>query len=509
MGKIRDTRSALDINHNKVDLEEGFSIIWPVTSANHSNTRRNPFPANRREAMIEAFSSQENLNSLVYLINDIGQSDSFAKYILKEVEAQSRTGLVLTPDNCVVACSTPEVIGLFEELGFVILPVELINRETGEIISPRPWEYIVDIAKNPKWREGTMYREGLHVASKTVLEKYNLGDLIVELFEDPLIGEEGDITQTRNYEVYRKAFEDGARRKYELIKEHLQPGRLLDIGCATGEFVKLLSEDDRLRESDIYGVEIARPLYEMCQQRKSNGEFSNDNIFFFQRNILSSQTFRDNSIRTITSISVTHEIWSYLGEKQLYEFVNRMYQMLEPGGVWINMDVVAPNDKDDLLLVKLNRDDGETIDEPYEEFDTETGLEEYLGKLSSFSRFKRFARDFRSIEDEMISYEEETIDGVVWLKMKKGVLADYLAKKDYLENWRSEMHEVFCFWGFDDWMEALKKAGFSIHRDSESYTNEWLINNRFKLAVSGLKDENGSDYSVSDFATNVLLIATK
>ena len=34
------------------------SLLWAITSANHSGTRRNPLPAHRREVAIEEFAAQ-------------------------------------------------------------------------------------------------------------------------------------------------------------------------------------------------------------------------------------------------------------------------------------------------------------------------------------------------------------------------------------------------------------------------------------------------------------------
>ena len=32
---------------------------------------------------------------------------------------------------------------------------------------------------------------------------------------------------------------------------------------------------------------------------------------------------------------------------------------------------------------------------------------------------------------------------------------EFLSKKDYLDNWQSEMHETFCYWSFRDWRSAV------------------------------------------------------
>ena len=85
----------------------GGTVIWAVTSANHENTKRNPVPYHRREAAIERLSTETGLRSLVVPIFDTAPTSAFAEVTLKTVAVV--TGLDLTPDDTVVACSTPEV----------------------------------------------------------------------------------------------------------------------------------------------------------------------------------------------------------------------------------------------------------------------------------------------------------------------------------------------------------------------------------------------------------------
>lgn len=94
-----------------------------------------------------------------------------------------------------------------------------------------------------------------------------------------------------------------------------------------------MAERPDLFESDFYGVEVARPLFEICQQRKSNGEFGDANVYFHQRNIMASTLFADHSVDTVISLALTHEIESYLGRDELFRFADRAKAMLRPGGM--------------------------------------------------------------------------------------------------------------------------------------------------------------------------------
>lgn len=106
-----DSRELLDVAGKPLELAEPIdAVIWAVTSANHSNTRRNPLPAHRREAAIEELADLLDVPSFVFMIDDIGATPRFAEYVLKKIEVDSRRQFCLTPENCVVACSTPAVI---------------------------------------------------------------------------------------------------------------------------------------------------------------------------------------------------------------------------------------------------------------------------------------------------------------------------------------------------------------------------------------------------------------
>jgi O-glycosyl hydrolase len=66
------------------------------------------------------------------------------------------------------------------------------------------------------------------------------------------------------------------------------------------------------------------------------------------------------------------------------------------------------------------------------------------------------------------------------IKLSLKDAAEFLSRKDYADNWQSEMHETFCFWDFDEWKQQLQVAGFRIHPDSKVFTNPWIVENRWK-----------------------------
>src|SRR5207253_8454559 len=94
---------------------------------------------------------------------------------------------------------------------------------------------------------------------------------------DPVVGQEGSLTETRNYRAYAASFEASAERKWKQARPYVVPGRIVDVGCATGAVLELASRDPGLQESDLFGIEVSQHLFEECVHKKSQGLFGNPN----------------------------------------------------------------------------------------------------------------------------------------------------------------------------------------------------------------------------------------
>lgn len=499
------TRFQVDYLRNLLKENTDAEIVWAVTSADHTGTQRNPLAGARRLGIIEAVAAVEGLPSEVYMIANRRQRDDFAHYLIEEIRTQTGGRIAMQPDNTIVACSTDEVIAQYQRLGFSVATVEKESR------AALPWDVVHAIINTGEaWNIDPEIDRHIHPMCKALYERYHLAELIQTIYRDSLVSsDDGDITITRDYASYRAAFEDNAWRKVNDFAEFVRPGKIVDVGCATGQTIKLLGERPELFESDFYGVEVARPLYEICQQRKTNGEFGDTNVYFYQRNIMQSELFESRSMSTVITMALTHEVESYLGHDELTRFIDRAYDMLEPGGVYINYDVVGPGDRESEVYFSPNRDDGENPDDLNWELNGEE-LARFLGTLSTAARLKRFARDFRHDEGDGILLRYETVDGIEYAVLAYGDLCEFLAKKDYLASWKSEMHEKFCFYTHAEWCQSLEQAGFEITSHSRPITNQWLIDNRFAPAGQVYDMVNGRLIErQSPPTTNTLLVARK
>lgn len=511
---LRGLKNTNDINGNLIQTDQKIDgIIFAITSANHSNTRRNPISLYLRAMAIEEFSSIFTVPTFIYNINDVGYLEDFASYTIKAIKVKSDNMHDLTSDNTVVLCST-KVLESYQNLGFTILPAELEDKNKYIYKDNLPWEIIDHIGKlqNGNWKNDLFFLEKTHPSSIRLWFTYNIGNKVQTLFNDKMLGDDGDLTETRDYNTYVAEMDNIADLKYSQTSPYILQGRIGDIGCAVGSWIRLACMDDRFRESDFYGVEIARKLFDVCIQRKNNGDFQNPNVFFIRKNAVSGLVFDKGTMNTVYTSSLTHEIESYSGHENLLKFIQNRYDELALGGVWINRDVIGPIFKEDDVYMKLNISDGrnDDFDKEYSEFKNKNEFKDYLDGLSTYAKFFRFRKDFRKGYNETFDYEKININNTKYIKLKIRYASEFMLKKDYTDNWQSEMHEKFCYWDFDQWKNALKEVGFKILPTSYTFTNQWIVENRFKdkveLYTMG-KDNNlvKIEYPV----TTMILIAEK
>jgi hypothetical protein len=129
--------------------------------------------------------------------------------------------------------------------------------------------------------------------------------------------------------------------------------------------------------------------------------------------------------------------------------------------------------------------------------------------LPTFGRFLRFAADFRRQEGHRVCYRLEAVEGETYAVLSLRDACEFLSKKDYLDNWRSEMHETFCFWSYADWCAAVERAGLAVRPGSHAFTNPWVVQNRYEGKARLLRRGPGGLAAMPWPVTNMLLIAEK
>ncbi|MGN6644377.1 MAG: hypothetical protein ACTHKU_15405 [Verrucomicrobiota bacterium] len=106
-------------------------IIFAITSANQENSRFNPVPFHVRAMGVDRFARELRVRLQfrfrVIGIPHYGHTENFAEFTIKEIAYQTEHAVKLTPGNCVVLCSTPEVTRLYQSLGFAVRRRNLAN----------------------------------------------------------------------------------------------------------------------------------------------------------------------------------------------------------------------------------------------------------------------------------------------------------------------------------------------------------------------------------------------
>jgi hypothetical protein len=334
-----------------------------------------------------------------------------------------------------------------------------------------------------------------------VWQTYQLGQTVHRILNDPIIGVDGDLTETRDYSSYVRQMDEIAALNFKETAPYIRSGSIGDIGCSVGSWIKQGGAIHT--ESDFYGIELARNLFDICLQRKHNGEFTNPNTFFSMKNAVSDLVFRPDSMTTIHTGSITHEIFSYGSREDLLKFIGNRFRELQPGGVWINRDVVGPEKDEQQVFLHLSTADGvNDVDEVMAL--EEDQIAEKLHSFSTYCRFLRFANDFLfETPFDTVETKDSEMNAIIQLSLRDA--AEFLLTKDYTDNWNSEMQEQFCFWSCSDWTAALREEGFRVVH-AHAYQNPWIAENRWlgKVKVTTMDGER-----IKDIPTNVLLVAER
>ena len=179
------------------------------------------------------------LPSLVVPVPDVPQHPRFAELVLTTAATALAAPARARPGPTVVACSTRRWL-----LRTPRSATGSCRWRPAPTPSPvRPWEVVERCAAgDPSWTEVA------HPETVAFWERYDLVTTIRELFADPVVSAEGDLTGTRDYRTYAASFETASRRKWDLVGDWVEPGRVLDVGCATGGLLEVVAADPRFAE---------------------------------------------------------------------------------------------------------------------------------------------------------------------------------------------------------------------------------------------------------------------
>jgi SAM-dependent methyltransferase len=491
------------------------TIVFAATSANHQFTRYNPIPFHIRAIGIDRFASDFasdfNIEYRIFGIPHYAPTLRFAAILLKEIAEQTEGDMLLTPENTVILTSTRTIASMFQSLGFAILPAEATAPEH----PATPQQLLGAImAHGEEWGAHPPLRTQLSPVTYALWRDFpEVPRRVFRLWHDPLLTDAGSLTETRTYSTYAQAMSNEAiiDLKYRDIAAHILPGRIVDEGCADGALLVRVARD--FPDSDLIGIEITGELLARCLERQRAGEFGEAFIHFHQRNI-TTPIFQAGTIHTTICNSTLHELWSYNdGPATVSEYLHEKYRQLAPGGKLLIRDVVGPEDPEQTVYLWLTDQDGIAAQA--------ANAGQKVADLSTYARFFRFAQDFlpqcqSESADPLVPFHKETIGNRGYIVTTLRLAVEFISKKDYVDNWASEMHEEFAFWSFTDWKAALHQVGFLVQQDPDAiqnasyiYTNSWIIENRWQGQVA-LYQRQGSQLLPLPYPpTTVILIAQK
>ncbi len=447
-------------------------IVFAVTSCNRSNSRYNPLPFEIRAILVYEFARRLKADFGVDFhllgVPHYPPSEKFAGLVLKEIAEQTEGRLTLTPKNTVVFSSTPPLIADYQNLGFTVLPGEY-DPVVETYTHPTPHIIVRQIG------EETAPLEDIPLSNSTRAVFRDFPDALAQirrLFHDPILTEQGDLTETRDYTTYTRDMAGAIDLKYDEIKPFLRPGKIVDEGCADGALLQRVARD--FPDSDLIGVDLSAEMLARAREAQRAGAFGGAFVFFKQQNLMTpvSDAQADRA-DTIICNSTLHELWSYgAGDETVRAYLRGKRRQLRPGGCLVIRDVVGPDDRDRPVLLECLPDDGLA----------EADAAADVVSLSTLARFARFRRDFRPgerhPEAQAVTQEDRTL-----FRLPLGYAMEFVAKMDYTDNWLSEMHEAFCFWSFADWTRELAEAGLNVLPGSHAYVNEWRVEHSFQKRV--------------------------
>jgi len=465
-------------------------IIFAVTSSNKSNSRYNPLPFETRAILIYEFARELKrkfgVGFRIVGVPHYRPTERFADLLLKEITEQ--TNLSLTPADTVLLTSTPTVIAAYRALRFAVLPAEY-DMSAGRYADVVPTEVVHAIGDGKPLDALPLSESSRRVFS----DLPQAIDHIIQLYNDPILTEQGDLTETRNYGTYTQSMTNVMDIKYRDIKDFIVPGKIVDEGCADGTLIQRIVPD--FPDSDIIGVDLSAEMLARANELKREGIFGNAFVFFKQQNLTTpvSDT-QASTVDTIICNSTLHELWSY-GRRadSVREYLRGKQKQLRRGGRLVIRDVVGPEGGDHIVHLSCSDVDG---DNP-----VDYGHAAAEGQ-STRSRFLKFVDEFspRKVQFEVINNPSP----VFRLTLRDAM--EFISKMEYTDNWASELHEEFCFWSFTEWGRELTDAGLHVLSASHAYVNTWRVEHRFEGHVR-LFDIDGA---VMPFpVTNMVIVGEK
>lgn len=117
--------------------------------------------------------------------------------------------------------------------------------------------------------------------------------------------------------IYNMLFQYGLRKRCDLVFRYKESGKLLDVGCATGEFLNAVSHSKRWH---VKGVEIDEKAAEIARQK-------------YQLNVVAGTIFSNEITKDSYDVITFWEVIEHLHNPA--EVLHKAFTLTNPGGILI------------------------------------------------------------------------------------------------------------------------------------------------------------------------------
>lgn len=440
-------------------------LIFVITASDQGGTKRHPLFVEERKQVVVGLAKELGREYEVHAVVDIADSVKWTEHVRQVVEDESDGATKLDAANTLLISSNPDVLKRFAASGYRALK----SSTSGAM----PVDLLALAAQGKNWQELAT------AATRAVFEEHGIPARMVELFQDVLLNDDGELSHGRDFAVYSQGMDASLAVKIQDIVPHVRPGKIVDKGCGTGTLLIHLSE--LFPKSSIVGMDLSRELLHMSEGQ----HYPNHNVVVVKGNIIH-QRFPEGSLSTVIFSSVMHEVYSYNGydRDQVRLALTNTRIELESLGRIIIRDGIKPLCADRLVWLRCR----------------DIELEE---------RFRKFAREFKGkSETPGFTYEERVHEGATWFKMSLHEAAEFLSKKDYVTNWAMEVNEEFGVFTVDEWSKELVAAGYRVVK-CESYLNPWIAEHRYNDVVWLHADDGGKPGEALPFPDTTAVIVAE
>lgn len=301
-----------------------------------------------------------------------------------------------------------------------------------------------------------------------------------------------ELADRPDFDHYAQSMNATMRVKWNDIEQYIVPGKIIDVGCGTGELTRLIGEN--FPNSHVIGLDMSDHFVHLS---RTNAKGLN-NVEILQSDVLAKK-FDPGTITTKIFSSIMHELASYNGyDKEIpKQAIRQSFGELQSGGRIIIRDGISPGVHE--IYMWLNDANG------MNELDPKKNLMIDIKELSTEARFIRFCLQFKGREWE---HQAVKMDEMKLYKMDAHFANEFMSKKEYVENWNVEILEEFGTFTFDKYKRVLEVVGFELI-EIRMYRNPWILQNWYEDKLKLFKNERGKLTEIDYFPTNILIVGEK